>query len=124
VTDRALDHPLKTDRLLQDVFAAFGDLFDLFIEKGLDVARMFSTLPPQFSTISIRSARKGWRTECARRSLFVPALFGFPHGKAQSGGQFFADHSLVSFHGALERETLFRARLSTMSILLSATSSG
>jgi hypothetical protein len=37
MADGPLDHALETDRLLQDIFAALGDLVDFFLEEPLDV---------------------------------------------------------------------------------------
>ncbi len=98
MADRALDDPLETDRLLQNVFAAFGDLLDLFFEEGFQVPQDgLDVAPAVLDDLDPALLVEDGEQDVFDADVFVPALLGFAHRKAQGGGQFLADHGVILF---------------------------
>ncbi len=98
MADRPLDHPLKPDGLLQDVFAALGNFFDFFLKKALQLPEDgFDVAAAVLDDFDPALLVEDGEQNVLDADVFVPALLGFAHGEAQRSGQFLTDHKLSLF---------------------------
>jgi len=90
---RPLDHPLKTEGLLENVFAPFGHTVHLLVEKILkSVFKIINTAAAVFDNFDTGAVVQDGKKYVFYADIFMAPFFSFPHGKTKGSTQFLTDH--------------------------------
>lgn len=94
MVDGPLNHALKTDGLLENIFFLGVNLGEFFIKKLFQFLFDLLRVSPAF----LYGIRTGFMVQDRVKNMlytdiFVPSFFGFPYGKPEGSAQFLAYHT-------------------------------
>ena len=108
VIDRSLDHPLKCNGLLKNVFGAVSNPFQFIVEKFLQrPVHFLNVAAAVFDYFDANAVVQDGEEDVFDTHILVAPLFRFPHGQPQGYAEFLAYHLLFFLHGAFERKPMF-----------------
>jgi len=95
MVDSPLNHPLKTEGLLQHILVILGYALNFFLEEGLErKLEAFDITTTIFYYFNAIAVVQNGKKHMFNTDVFVPSLFGLSHRKSEGSAQFLTNHDL------------------------------